>query len=89
MAAWAIAVTLAAAGCASQTGGVEPVAKAAQEELAPTSAALKPRGGRAWQSYFPNVELTTHHGDQVRFYDDLLKGKTVVINFMYATCEES
>jgi protein SCO1/2 len=37
--------------------------------------------------YFPNVELTTHEGKKVRFYDDLIKDKVVVINFMYADCE--
>jgi Uncharacterized protein SCO1/SenC/PrrC, involved in biogenesis of respiratory and photosynthetic systems len=37
--------------------------------------------------YFPNVELTTHEGKKVRFYDDLIKDKIVVINFMYAQCE--
>ena len=37
--------------------------------------------------YFPNVELTTHEGKKVRFYDDLIKDKIVVINFMYAECE--
>ena len=39
------------------------------------------------QRYFPNVELTTHEGKKVRFYDDLIKNKIVVINFMYADCE--
>ena len=37
-------------------------------------------------SYFTNARLTTHEGRQVRFYDDLLKGKMVVINMMYTTC---
>ena len=36
---------------------------------------------------FPNVALTTHEGKQVRFYDDLLKDKIVLINFMYVKCE--
>ena len=36
--------------------------------------------------YFPNVELTSHLGKKVRFYDDLIKDKIVVINFMYAQC---
>jgi protein SCO1 len=36
--------------------------------------------------YFPNVTLTTHDGIDVRFYDDLLKGKIVAINLMYTTC---
>jgi protein SCO1/2 len=37
--------------------------------------------------YFPNFELTTHEGEKVRFYDDLIKDKIVVINFMYVKCE--
>jgi cytochrome oxidase Cu insertion factor (SCO1/SenC/PrrC family) len=56
---------------------------------AESSRVLTPRGGQAWSNYFPNVELTTHNGDLVRFYDDLIKGKVVLINFMYATCTNS
>ena len=37
--------------------------------------------------FFPNFELTTHEGKKVHFYDDLIKDKLVVINFMYAKCE--
>jgi protein SCO1 len=33
------------------------------------------------------VALTTHEGRKVRFYDDLLMDKTVLINFMYTTCD--
>jgi protein SCO1/2 len=40
------------------------------------------------RKHLPNVVLTTHEGKTVRFYDDLIKGKVVAINFMYATCEE-
>src|SRR5207244_6894687 len=36
--------------------------------------------------YFPNVVLTTHLGEKVRFYDDLIKGKIVTINFMFTAC---
>ena len=39
------------------------------------------------ERHFPNVELTTHEGKKVHFYDDLIKDKIVVINFMYAKCE--
>ncbi len=80
----AVAVTLAALACATGTDRVEPAA-----ELASAPSALDPRGGLAWRDYFPNVELTTHNGERVRFYDDLIKNKVVVINFMYATCTES
>jgi protein SCO1/2 len=37
--------------------------------------------------FFPNVVLTTHEGRKVRFYDDLLKDKIVVLNLMYANCQ--
>ena len=37
--------------------------------------------------YFPNFVLRTHEDKPVRFYDDLIKGKIVVINMMYAQCE--
>ncbi len=35
---------------------------------------------------FPNVPLLTHEGKVVHFYDDLIKNKTVMINFMYVRC---
>jgi protein SCO1 len=37
--------------------------------------------------HLPNVELITQVGTKVRFYDNLVKDKMVVINFMYAHCE--
>ena len=37
--------------------------------------------------YFSNATLTTQDGIQVRFYDDLIKGKIVGINLMYTTCQ--
>lgn len=36
---------------------------------------------------FPNVELVTQNEDPVRFYDDLVKDRIVIVNFMYAECE--
>lgn len=36
---------------------------------------------------FPNVELVTQDGKKVRFYDDLIKGKTVAIELMYTSCK--
>ena len=36
---------------------------------------------------FTNALLRTHEDKEVRFYDDLIKGKQVLINLMYATCE--
>ncbi len=39
-------------------------------------------------NYFPNTELTTHEGEKVRFFDDLIEGKIVAINFIYTTCPD-
>ena len=36
---------------------------------------------------FPNVPVVTHEGKIVRFYDDLIKNKTVMINFTYTNCQ--
>lgn len=38
--------------------------------------------------YFPDVTLTTQDGVQVRFYQDLVKGKAVAINVIYTTCAD-
>lgn len=37
-------------------------------------------------NYFPNVPLVTQDGKQVRFFDDLIKGKVVAINFIFTGC---
>jgi protein SCO1/2 len=34
----------------------------------------------------PNVVVQTQDGTRVRFYDDLIKGKVVLINFMFTSC---
>ena len=39
------------------------------------------------ERYFPNVVLRTQGNKQVRFYDDLIKGNMVTINFMYCQCQ--
>jgi protein SCO1 len=40
-------------------------------------------------NYFPNTELTTQDGKVVHFYDDLIKGKTVVIDLIYTHCTDA
>jgi protein SCO1/2 len=47
---------------------------------------LRPGGFRA--GYFPNVVLRTQANDEVRFYDDLLKDRNVIINMMYTVCPD-
>ena len=53
-------------------------------------AAAQEDGGSRWgRDYFPNVELTTHEGKKVRFFDDLLAGKVVCVNFIYTSCPDA
>jgi protein SCO1/2 len=40
-------------------------------------------------NYFPNVELITQDGKKVKFYDDLIRGKIVVIDLIYTHCVDS
>ena len=39
------------------------------------------------QKYFTDVELVNQDGERLRFYSDVLKGKTVVINAFFTTCK--
>jgi protein SCO1 len=47
-------------------------------------------GGSIWGAdYFPNPTLVTQDGKKVRFFDDLIKGRVVVINFIYTSCPDA
>ena len=71
--------------------GAAPVVSAAlraEEEATPAPrhwAQIAPRE-QIQRRFFPNLPLVTHDGREARFYDDLIKDKMVLINFMYATC---
>jgi protein SCO1/2 len=46
-------------------------------------------GGSVWGAgYFPNVPLISHEGQTVRFFDDMIKDKVVLINFFYSRCPD-
>ncbi len=45
-----------------------------------------------WQTLTPadlSVRLTDQNGKSVEFYDGLIKGKTVVINFVFTNCNQA
>jgi len=74
-----------------------PVALVRAHDAAPVArnpdgaaAPVAPQAARnRWGAdYFPNVPLTTHNGTTVRFYDDLLKDKSVAINVIYTSCKD-
>src|SRR5262249_58791479 len=54
--------------------------------LAPAPSAAQ---SRMWsEGYVPNVPVVTQDGKTVRFYDDLIKGKIVIISFIYTNCRD-
>jgi protein SCO1/2 len=61
--------------------------------VGPRSSATMPSGlpaasreADSLATRLPNVQLRTQANETVRFYDDLVKGKTVLINFMFTGC---
>ena len=44
---------------------------------------------RRGADYFPNVPLIDQDGKTVHFYDDLIKGKSVVLDMIYTHCVDS
>jgi len=55
-----------------------------QESAAPSVDTL-PTASASRQ--FPNPELVDQDGRKMRFFDDLIRGKVVMINFFFTTCE--
>jgi protein SCO1/2 len=64
-----------AAGVATYATGVLPRGRPAFTKPEPAREALQ-------QRHLPNLPLVTHDGEQVRFYDDLVRGKRVVLTFV-------
>lgn len=53
------------------------------------SAAMTGQAHAEWdESYFPNVELVNQDGASLRFWDDLLRDRIVVVNFVYTECPD-
>jgi protein SCO1/2 len=51
-----------------------------------------PRGAEAQMrrgaEFFPNLPVVTQDGQQLKFYDDLIKDKIVVVMFIYTSCTD-
>jgi len=77
------------AGCTPLGGKhAEPVniRSASKSSLAINSNRIKDSAQARMEGYIPNVELTNENNQKVLFYDDLLRGKVVLINFIYTAC---
>lgn len=69
------------------------VSAGAQQPAVPTATppaqSAAQSAGSSAEKYFTDVLLVNQDGEKMRFYSDLLKGKTVIINSFFATCQGS
>jgi len=70
-------------GALAALGDETPAAPAPAHKFAPSISGREMMRRR----YFPNFELVSQNGKKMKFYDDMLKDKIVLINFMYADCQ--
>jgi len=82
------AVCLAVCGLGARAHGTAHETEDHAAPAAAAAAAPTPVANRYGAGYFPNVALVTHDGKTVRFYDDLLKGKSVAVNIIYTSCTD-
>jgi protein SCO1 len=78
-----------AAGALGATLGITTLA--ATQPVSPSTTAKRPTDLPPLERRrrrFVNADLRTQDGIAVRFYDDLLKDKTVLVNLMYTRCTD-
>jgi protein SCO1/2 len=49
---------------------------------------LEAQGVRRGANYFTNLPVVTQDGKTLKFYDDVIKGKIVLISFIYTNCPD-
>ena len=60
-----------------------------QAQSGTTAQITSQRPNRRWgANYFPNVPVIDQNGRTLHFYDDVIKGKIVVISFIYTSCQD-
>lgn len=57
--------------------------------LAANSGGQAPPPGERERAYFTDTVLTDQHGARLRFYSDVLRGRTVLVNFMFTGCSDA
>ena len=75
------ALILPSCGGQDEVGLFRPLLPYAEQDEATRQRVARMEG------YFPNTELLTHEGERVRFYEDLVRDKTVLFQFMYTRCD--
>jgi cytochrome oxidase Cu insertion factor (SCO1/SenC/PrrC family) len=77
--AWLVAIVLLTGLSTGQQSNSQ------QTESKPESVS----GPGAAEKYFTDTVLVDQDGKEQRFYTDLIRGKVVIINAMFATCKDS
>ncbi|MEH6470654.1 MAG: SCO family protein [Halopseudomonas sp.] len=73
----------------SRLGHLLPLIITLAISLSLSTPAMSKPASEVWgKDYFPNIELTTHNGEKVRFFDDVIKGKVVAVNFIFTSCTD-
>jgi protein SCO1/2 len=85
----AVMAAPATAPTATAPTATAPTATAPTATAPTATTASAPAQTRWGANYFPNVALITQDGKTVHLWDDLLKDKKVVINFIYTDCSAS
>lgn len=81
----ALALLVLAACGAPREAGLPVPAPRTEVAARPQAQPLAPGHARRSDS-FADVELVTHDERKVRFLADLVRGKAVLVNFMYTSC---
>lgn len=77
---------------AAQVKSQQPPANASlsqQDSRPPQQSPAQAAEPSPTQKYFTDVVLVNQNGEKMRLYSDLLKGKVVIINAFFATCQGS
>ncbi|HYJ89650.1 MAG TPA: SCO family protein [Pyrinomonadaceae bacterium] len=61
-------------------------ASASVNEAAPMTAAVSDTTGSIRKMVIPDVDVLDQDGNRLQFYTDLVKGKTIAINFIFTNC---
>jgi len=66
------------------TAGIAALAAA----IVSAPGTLEAQSNRWGADYFPNLPVVTQDGKTLKFYDDVIKGKIVLISFIYTNCPD-
>lgn len=78
--AWLLPVLAGIAVCAMAWTAMNPAPEPG------THFSQAPQNARWGDAYLPNLPVVDQDGNRYRFYDDLIKGRKVVVNFIFTSC---